>query len=118
MSYDARLRTPGAREIAPDAAPPEGHEFHGSGRRSVLMGILGRGVLAAPVVAEAQPALEQFRGAVQAGLRAVPETVPFWPWPDTLASAARSRCASACKSFQAMAPLRSTSGRNSQNVSP
>jgi hypothetical protein len=33
-------------------------------------------------------------------------------------SAARSRLASACRSFHAMVPLRSTSGRNSQNVRP
>ena len=35
-----------------------------------------------------------------------------------IASAARNRFASACRSFHPMAPFLSTSGRNSQNVSP
>ena len=42
------------------------------------------------------------------GMKALPH--PF--------SNALNRFASACSSFQAMVPLRSTSGRNSQKVSP
>ncbi|MDE2360427.1 MAG: SUMF1/EgtB/PvdO family nonheme iron enzyme, partial [Betaproteobacteria bacterium] len=53
-------------------------------------------------------------------------TSTFGPYPDSsagsyanyLASAARNRFASACRSFQPMAPFPSTSGRNSQYVSP